>query len=138
MFSFLFSSEPSYDAEFQHFLRGKEIVLTGTAVPQVKGLCSEQSEAMVRLSFLPAFKDLVAKVQADEVIVHLSSLLSHKYCLTKTIDETNNAFLYCSSSSCGWKVTLQSCLYPTCGRKRRRPVSFLAFSHTSSSESFHR
>lgn len=65
----LFSSEPSYDAEFQHFLRGKEIVLSGTAVPQVKGLSSEQSEAMVRLSCLPAFKELVAKVQADEVIV---------------------------------------------------------------------
>lgn len=60
-------SEPSYDAEFQHFLRGKEIVLTGTSLPKVKGLTSDQSEAMVRLSRLPAFKDLVAKVQADEV-----------------------------------------------------------------------
>ncbi|XP_016305378.1 LOW QUALITY PROTEIN: cytoplasmic dynein 1 heavy chain 1-like [Sinocyclocheilus anshuiensis] len=60
------TSEPSFDAEFQHFLRGKEIVLRGTTVPKVKGLSSEQSEAMVRLSRLPAFKDLVAKVQADE------------------------------------------------------------------------
>ncbi|KAL6478123.1 hypothetical protein MHYP_G00139580 [Metynnis hypsauchen] len=60
------NSEPPYDTEFQHFLRGKEIVLTGTAVPKVKGLTTEQSEAMVRLSRLPAFKDLVAKVQADE------------------------------------------------------------------------
>lgn len=60
-------SEPSYDSEFQHFLRGKEIVLTGTTLPKVKGLTSEQSEAMVRLSRLPAFSDLVDKVQADEV-----------------------------------------------------------------------
>lgn len=60
-------SEPSYDSEFQHFLREKEIVLTGTTMPKVKGLSTEQSEAMVRLSCLPAFRDLVAKVQADEV-----------------------------------------------------------------------
>lgn len=60
-------SEPSYDPEFQHFLREKEIVLTGTAVPKVKDLNTEQSEAMMRLSRLPAFRELVAKVQADEV-----------------------------------------------------------------------
>lgn len=53
--------------EFQHYLRGKEIVLTGTTLPKVKGLTTEQCEAMVRLSHLPAFKDLVAKVEADEV-----------------------------------------------------------------------
>ncbi|XP_061897473.1 cytoplasmic dynein 1 heavy chain 1 isoform X1 [Entelurus aequoreus] len=62
------TSEPSYDAEFQHFLRGKEIVLTGTSLPKVRGLTSEQSEAMIRLSRLPAFKDVVAKIQADEQI----------------------------------------------------------------------
>ncbi|KAL0969613.1 hypothetical protein UPYG_G00229830 [Umbra pygmaea] len=60
------TSEPSYDAEFQHFLRGAEIVLKGTAVPKVKGLTTEQCEAMVILSRLPAFKDLVSKVEADE------------------------------------------------------------------------
>lgn len=37
------------------------------SLPKVKGLTTEQSEAMVRLSRLPAFKDLVAKVEADEV-----------------------------------------------------------------------
>lgn len=61
------SSEPPYDAEFQHFLRGKEVVLTGTALPKVKGLTSDQCEAMVRLNRLSAFKDLVAKVEADDV-----------------------------------------------------------------------
>ena len=47
----------------------KEIVLKGTSVPKVKGLNSEQSEAMVRLSRMPAFKDLVEKVEADEVSI---------------------------------------------------------------------
>ncbi|KAJ8394229.1 hypothetical protein AAFF_G00048120 [Aldrovandia affinis] len=60
------NSEPSYDVEFQHFLRGKEIVLTNTSVPKVKGLTSDQSEAMIRLSRFVAFKDLVSKVEADE------------------------------------------------------------------------
>lgn len=36
-------------------------------ISKVKGLTSEQSEAMVRLSRLPAFSDLVDKVEADEV-----------------------------------------------------------------------
>ncbi|XP_037097970.1 cytoplasmic dynein 1 heavy chain 1 isoform X1 [Syngnathus acus] len=62
------TSEPSYDTEFQHFLRGKEIVLTGTTLPKVKGLTTEQCEAMIRLSRLPAFKDLVTKIQSDEQI----------------------------------------------------------------------
>lgn len=39
------------------------------SLPKVKGLSSEQSEAMVRLSRLPAFSDLVNKVEADEVSV---------------------------------------------------------------------
>ncbi|MBN3298743.1 DYHC1 protein, partial [Amia calva] len=60
------TSEPSFDPEFQHFLRGKEIVLTGTVLPKIKGLSTDQTEAMIRLSRLPAFKDLVSKVEADE------------------------------------------------------------------------
>lgn len=58
--------EPTYDAEFQHFLRGKEIVLSAGSTPKVQGLTVEQAEAVARLSCLPAFKDLIAKVQADE------------------------------------------------------------------------
>ena len=60
-------SEPAFDVEFQHFLRGKEIVLNGMSIPKVKGLTTEQSEAMVRLNRMPAFNDLITKVQADEV-----------------------------------------------------------------------
>uniref|UniRef100_A0A8D0MPF5 Cytoplasmic dynein 1 heavy chain 1 n=1 Tax=Sus scrofa TaxID=9823 RepID=A0A8D0MPF5_PIG len=58
--------EPTYEAEFQHFLRGKEIVLSAGSTPKIPGLTVEQAEAVVRLSCLPAFKDLIAKVQADE------------------------------------------------------------------------
>ncbi|ELK01220.1 Cytoplasmic dynein 1 heavy chain 1, partial [Pteropus alecto] len=58
--------EPTYEAEFQHFLRGKEIVLSAGSTPEIRGLTVEQAEAVVRLSCLPAFKDLIAKVQADE------------------------------------------------------------------------
>ncbi|ERE73865.1 cytoplasmic dynein 1 heavy chain 1-like protein [Cricetulus griseus] len=58
--------EPTYDAEFQHFLRGNEIVLSAGSTPKIQGLTVEQAEAVMRLSCLPAFKDLIAKVQADE------------------------------------------------------------------------
>ncbi|KAM9149649.1 LOW QUALITY PROTEIN: cytoplasmic dynein 1 heavy chain 1-like [Pangshura tecta] len=60
------TGEPTYDAEFQHFLRGKEIVLSTASLPKISGLTTEQIEAMMRLSCLPEFKDLVSKVQADE------------------------------------------------------------------------
>ena len=60
-------SERSFDVEFLHFLRSKEIVLTGMSLPKVKGLTTEQCEDMVRLSRTPAFKDLVSKVEEDEV-----------------------------------------------------------------------
>lgn len=42
-------------------------MLTAGSTPTVQGLTVEQAEAVVRLSCLPAFKDLIAKVQADEV-----------------------------------------------------------------------
>lgn len=70
--------EPTYDAEFQHFLRGKEIVLSAGSTPEIRGLTVEQAEAAVRLSCLPAFKDLIAKVQADEVGVLLNAPFPRK------------------------------------------------------------
>lgn len=42
-------------------------MLNAGSTPQIRGLTVEQAEAVVRLSCLPAFKDLIAKVQADEV-----------------------------------------------------------------------
>lgn len=59
--------EPTYDQEFQHFLRGREIVLGSSSVPKISGLSEEQVEGMVRLSNLPAFRDVIGKVEADDV-----------------------------------------------------------------------
>lgn len=42
-------------------------MLSAGSTPEIRGLTVEQAEAVVRLSCLPAFKDLIAKVQADEV-----------------------------------------------------------------------
>uniref|UniRef100_A0A8C5Q446 AAA+ ATPase domain-containing protein n=1 Tax=Leptobrachium leishanense TaxID=445787 RepID=A0A8C5Q446_9ANUR len=58
--------EPTYDKEFQHFLRGREIVLGSSSVPKINGLTEEQVEAMIRLCNLPEFKDVIAKVEEDE------------------------------------------------------------------------
>lgn len=74
--------EPTYDAEFQHFLRGKEIVLSTASLPKISGLTTEQMEAMMRLSCLPEFKDLVSKVQADEA----SILVKHCHCTKFRLD----------------------------------------------------
>ncbi|KAM4013249.1 cytoplasmic dynein 1 heavy chain 1 [Anomaloglossus baeobatrachus] len=58
--------EPTYDHEFQHFLRGKEIVLGSSSVPKINGLTEEQVEAMIRLANLNAFRDVMSKVEADD------------------------------------------------------------------------
>lgn len=42
-------------------------MLTAGSTPTIQGLTVEQAEAVTRLSCLPAFRDLIAKVQADEV-----------------------------------------------------------------------
>lgn len=44
-------------------------MLSAGSTPKIQGLTGEQAEAVVRLSCLPAFKDLISKVQADEVRV---------------------------------------------------------------------
>lgn len=133
-----FSSEPSYDAEFQHFLRSKEIVLTGMSLPKVKGLTTEQSEAMVRLSRLQAFNDLVEKVEADEVSIekywqsviikqklHMDRLVFISIPLNTKRISNHYCFVFFSNSSCGLRATLQSCLFLICGQRRSSPVSIL-------------
>lgn len=62
-----FLSEPSYDAEFQHFLCGRQIVLNGSSMSKIDCLTAEQIEGMERLSRLPIFFDLTSKVQEDVV-----------------------------------------------------------------------
>ncbi|XP_055497118.1 cytoplasmic dynein 1 heavy chain 1 isoform X1 [Leucoraja erinacea] len=59
------TSEPSYDAEFQHFLCGRQIVLNGSSMSKIDCLTAEQIEGMERLSRLPIFFDLTSKVQED-------------------------------------------------------------------------
>uniref|UniRef100_A0A8C9Q1N6 Cytoplasmic dynein 1 heavy chain 1 n=1 Tax=Spermophilus dauricus TaxID=99837 RepID=A0A8C9Q1N6_SPEDA len=51
--------EPTYDAEFHCWARAG-------STPKIQGLTVEQAEAVVRLSCLPAFRDLISKIQADE------------------------------------------------------------------------
>ncbi|KAK7789348.1 hypothetical protein R5R35_002380 [Gryllus longicercus] len=56
-------SEPSLDAEFNFFLRGREGMLTQRP-PTMEGLNNEQLEALFRLSTrLPAFKNLAMRIQ---------------------------------------------------------------------------
>lgn len=55
-------NEPSLDAEFQFFLRGKEGMLNAKP-SSVDGLNQDQLDAMLRLSTrLPAFKNLPKKI----------------------------------------------------------------------------
>lgn len=110
--------EPTYDAEFQHFLRGKEIVLSAGSTPKIQGLTVEQAEAVVRLSCLPAFKDLIAKVQADEVsILNASRPLPRNLAVRDFVCRTHGSHLIHSSQFlCLQKralLTATLCLVPT-------------------------
>ncbi|XP_013402014.1 cytoplasmic dynein 1 heavy chain 1-like isoform X1 [Lingula anatina] len=57
-------SEPSYEAEFLHFMRGKEGLMT-EGLPSVEGLQPDTVQAMVRLAKLPAFRGIMAKVNKN-------------------------------------------------------------------------
>nr|XP_024214265.1 dynein heavy chain, cytoplasmic isoform X3 [Halyomorpha halys] len=56
--------EDQLDAEFHHFLRGKEgVIASGGGASHLDGLSSDQLEALIRLSNrLPQFKELMNKV----------------------------------------------------------------------------
>ncbi|CAH3116472.1 unnamed protein product [Pocillopora meandrina] len=56
--------ESEYEDEFELFLRGGETVLSGKP-PKIDGLSPEQATAVVRLSKLPAFKELQAYIQMN-------------------------------------------------------------------------
>lgn len=53
---FYLPSENPYDVEFEHLLKGKEIVVHADDV-SLSGLTSEQKVALLRLSKLNAFKE---------------------------------------------------------------------------------
>ena len=63
-------NEPQYDMEFDHLLRGKEIVVQADSL-QINGLTSEQKTSLLRLSRLPPFKEL-AKYVAENMSVSIT------------------------------------------------------------------
>ncbi|KFM80266.1 Dynein heavy chain, cytoplasmic, partial [Stegodyphus mimosarum] len=52
------SSEPNFEHEFNHFLRGREGILPGQPTIHLPGLNPDQLEGATALSKLPAFKNL--------------------------------------------------------------------------------
>ncbi|XP_077866279.1 cytoplasmic dynein 1 heavy chain 1-like [Saccoglossus kowalevskii] len=59
------TSEPDYEVEFQHLLRGSEKQLHDRSIPKYKGLTNDKVLAMMRLTKLPAFKGLPNFVASD-------------------------------------------------------------------------
>ena len=66
-------NEPQYDMEFDHLLRGKEIVVQADSL-HLEGLTSDQKTSLLRLSRLPPFKEL-AKYVAENLNVSESRFL---------------------------------------------------------------
>ncbi|GBM53740.1 Dynein heavy chain, cytoplasmic [Araneus ventricosus] len=60
------SSEPNFEHEFNHLLRGREGILPGQPTIHVPGLNPDQLEGATALSKLPAFKDLQRKLDGME------------------------------------------------------------------------
>ncbi|XP_074643936.1 cytoplasmic dynein 1 heavy chain 1-like isoform X2 [Tubulanus polymorphus] len=59
------TSESTYEAEYQQFLRGQEGIILDQNVPKIPGLTPEQVAAMMKLAKLPAFKNLPKAVQSE-------------------------------------------------------------------------
>lgn len=62
-----FSSEPNFEHEFNHLLRGREGILPGQPTIHYPGLNPDQLEGATALSKLPAFKNLQRKLDDVEV-----------------------------------------------------------------------
>ncbi|XP_071963522.1 cytoplasmic dynein 1 heavy chain 1-like [Antedon mediterranea] len=60
------SSEPDYNVEFDHFLRGAEHSLQAEKLPKEENLTNDQVTAMMRLTNLPAFKGLAEWVRSKD------------------------------------------------------------------------
>ena len=61
-----FLSESTYDVEFNHLLRGMEGIIT-EKLPEMAGLDANQMERMIRLTKLPAFRQLPNKIHGNVV-----------------------------------------------------------------------
>lgn len=64
-------SESTYEAEFQHMLRGIEGLLAEKSSLKVEGLSQHQVDRMLKLAKLPAMKNLPQKMQSNPVSVEL-------------------------------------------------------------------
>ncbi|XP_014790579.2 cytoplasmic dynein 1 heavy chain 1 [Octopus bimaculoides] len=62
------ANEPSYDHEFNYFMRGEEGILTSQSPESIKGLSPQQVINMMSLSKLEAFKDIKSKVQKNDFL----------------------------------------------------------------------
>lgn len=75
---FLFNfSEPNFEHEFNHFLRGREGILPGQPTIHLPGLNPDQLEGATALSKLPAFKNLQKNL--DNIEVWYITLHIHTY-----------------------------------------------------------
>ncbi|XP_064603299.1 cytoplasmic dynein 1 heavy chain 1-like isoform X2 [Liolophura sinensis] len=60
------ASESTYDAEFNHFMRSQEGLLTDKPSGQLPGLSPQQQEALIKLKNVLAFKNVDKRTQNDE------------------------------------------------------------------------
>ena len=59
-----FSAEPNFELEFNHFLKGKESLISAKKQIQASGLTPEQLDSCTALSKLPAFRSLEEKLRS--------------------------------------------------------------------------
>ncbi|GFO25932.1 dynein heavy chain, cytoplasmic [Plakobranchus ocellatus] len=59
------ANESSYEAEFEHFMRSQEGLLGIKPDSSVPGLSSHQHAAVIRLSKMPAFKNIVREITSN-------------------------------------------------------------------------
>ena len=71
---FVVLSESAYDVEFDHLLRGMEVIVTDK-LASISGLNPQQVQNMVRLAKLPAFRNVDKLVQKNTVSVTLITLI---------------------------------------------------------------
>lgn len=64
--NFLFFSEPNFDSEFDHLMRGREGILPGQPTIKAQNLNSDQLEGATALSKLPSFKNLQQKIDSTK------------------------------------------------------------------------
>ncbi|KAK7504322.1 hypothetical protein BaRGS_00004626, partial [Batillaria attramentaria] len=67
------ASEGTYDAEFNHFLRSQADLLLDKTGPVTAGLNQQQQSAVVRLSKLPAFRNMLKEMNSPDFQAWLDS-----------------------------------------------------------------